>query len=368
MPSRKTLSLPQTLADFEQLAAKRLAKDYYNYVAGAAGDESDFAYCRRYLDSVRLVHRVLRGSHTVDTQCSILGSTCTHPFLIAPSAYLGSACKRGDTAMALAAREFGTVFTLSTLASEEIGAVARASKADLWQQLYIYKDREITRSLVHRCQEVGCKALVLTVDQPAVGIRYRDRKSGFTSPKDFRLPNVLSEAAMARLGNTSAAVGKFLSEQRNAMLTWKDVEWLRSISPLPILLKGILSREDARLAVQSGAAGIIVSNHGGRQLDALVSPVAVLSAIRAAVGRDTLVLVDGGIRSGTDVIRCIALGANAVLLARPLVWGLAVAGTTGALRVLNILAEELRNAMAILGVSQLSELGPQYLFSPSDQS
>jgi len=265
--------------------------------------------------------------------------------------------------MALAAKEFGTVFTVSTLASEEIGAVARASKADLWQQLYIYKDREITRDLVRRSQEAGCKALVLTVDQPAVGIRYRDRKSGFKSPKEFRLPNVLSAAAMARLGSTSASVAKFLSEQRNATLTWKDVEWLRSISPLPVLLKGILSREDARLAVQSGVAGIIVSNHGGRQLDALVSPVAMLSSIRAAVGKDTLVLVDGGIRSGTDVIRCISLGANAVLLARPLVWGLAVAGTAGALRILNILAEELKNSMAILGVSQLSELGPQYLFN-----
>jgi 4-hydroxymandelate oxidase len=219
--------------------------------------------------------------------------------------------------------------------------------------------------MIERAADTGCLGLVVTVDQPTVGIRYRDRRNQFKSPSNFRLQNVLTEAEFKALRPREGAVQRFLEQQRQAAVTWKDIEWLRSISKMPVILKGILSPTDAKLAASAGASGIIVSNHGGRQLDALVSPVAALPAVREAVGRDFPLIVDGGIRSGSDIIRCLCLGANAVMIGRPAVWGLAADGESGALAVLRLLAEEFTKGIAILGANSLAELGREYIFRHS---
>jgi 4-hydroxymandelate oxidase len=366
MPETDPSALPVTVAEFEPLAAQRLGNDFFHYVAGAAGDESDFRICREFLDSLRFVHRILRGSDSIDTAVALPGGTCRYPVLIGPTAYLGSAHPEGEVAMARASRDFGTTLILSTLATTEMRELAQQTRASLWLQLYIYRDRKLTQGMVERAQDAGFQAIVLTVDQPVVGIRYRDRRSGFKSPKDFRLQNVVPREAAGAIGVTPQAVQKFLEEQRNTILTWKDLDWLKSVTRLPLYLKGVLSPEDAKIAVGRGVSGIIVSNHGGRQLDGLLSPIAALPAIRAEVGPQFPLLVDGGIRSGSDVLRGLCLGANAVLIGRPAVWGLAVGGSAGVSRVLEILAEEIRKAMSILGVSRVADLGRQFLRSTRD--
>jgi 4-hydroxymandelate oxidase len=231
-----------------------------------------------------------------------------------------------------------------------------------WFQLYIHRDRGLTRTLVQRAEAAGCGALCLTVDTPLAGGRERDRRNHFRLPDHLTLGNFSAEhSELHRMAGDGSSVTAYVGQQLDPALTWSDVEWLRSITQLPVLVKGVLHPDDARLAVDHGATGVIVSNHGGRQLDGTPSSIERLPAIVEAVAPETEVLLDGGVRTGSDVLKAIALGARAVLVGRPILWGLAVAGQDGVARVLAQLRDELADAMRVTGCALLDDIGPHVL-------
>jgi isopentenyl diphosphate isomerase/L-lactate dehydrogenase-like FMN-dependent dehydrogenase len=277
------------------------------------------------------------------TDATVLGRSVTMPILVAPTAFHGVAHPDGELATARAAAAVGTVMCLSSLASTTPAELAAgAPKGRRWFQLYWSRDRGFTKDLLAAVVDAGFEALVLTVDLPGVGRRERDLRSGFEIPEGYALPSLPSHPGG---GYFHAA----LSEIVDATLTWADLEWLRTNCSLPLLVKGVLTAEDATLACEHGAAGIVVSNHGGRQLDGVAASLDALpEAVEAAAGRAE-VLMDGGVRRGTDVVKALALGAKAVLVGRPVIWGLAVDGEAGVRRVLELLREEVLLALVLLG-------------------
>jgi 4-hydroxymandelate oxidase len=255
---------------------------------------------------------------------------------------------------------------LSTLATSSIEEVRPATNGPLWFQLYIYRDREASRALVERAERAGCSALVLTVDSPILGRRERDARNGFHVSADFTVPNLTGDpraalAAAAAHRGEGSALARFVESHWDSSISWRDVEWLRSITRLPILVKGIVRGDDAKLALGHGAAGVIVSNHGGRQLDTAIASARALPDVADAMAGDGALLVDGGIRRGTDVIKALALGANAVLLGRPVLWGLALGGEAGVRHVLQLLRDEFDLALALTGCRSPGELSRDYL-------
>jgi 4-hydroxymandelate oxidase len=282
------------------------------------------------------------------------------PILVAPTAFHCLATPEGERATARAAGAAGTVMILSTLSTTAIEDVVAAASGPVWFQLYVYRDRRATEGLVRRAEAAGCRALVLTVDAPLLGRRERDVRNRFRLPPGLAVANLLPEgygevpAAVADSG-LAAYVSSFL----DPALTWRDVAWLQSITELPVLVKGIVRPDDALRAAEAGAAGIVVSNHGGRQLDTSPATLDVLPEIAdalAAQGHRIEVLMDGGIRRGTDVVKALALGAKAVLVGRPILWGLAADGEAGAARVLRLLRDELDLAMALAGAPTIADI------------
>lgn len=355
-----------SLADHEVNARARLDDNAWAYFAGGAADEITLRANRGAWDGVQLYPRVLRDLTGGHTRVQLLGRTLAHPVLLAPVAFQRMAHPDGEIATAYAASMQGAGIVLSSQASTPLEHVAQAVRSEagrgpLWFQLYFQHDRGFTRELAQRAEQAGYEALVLTVDAPSSGVRDRERRAGFT------LPPGISAVNLAGLPSAKAvALKAHQSPMFDALLTtaptWKDIEWLRSVTRLPVLLKGILHPDDARLALQSGAAGVIVSNHGGRTLDTVPPTAAVLPRIREAAGADFPVLVDGGIRRGTDVLKAIALGANAVLVGRPYVFGLANAGALGVSHVIRLLRDELEIAMALCGCKTLADAGADILF------
>jgi isopentenyl diphosphate isomerase/L-lactate dehydrogenase-like FMN-dependent dehydrogenase len=324
--------------DYEAAAAERLEPGAYGYYAGGAGDEVTLR------DNVAAYgHWVLRPRVLVDVEvCStattVLGQELSMPIVVAPVAFQRVAHPDGEIAMARATHAAGTAMCLSTLATSTAAEVA-ATGATRWFQLYVFRDEGVTRDLVAEAVDNGFGALVLTVDTPVLGRRERDHRTGFTIPP---------EVAVAALG-----VGGVTPQEAFALMspsiTWHDVERLAGTVNLPVLVKGILTAEDARLACEHGAAGVIVSNHGGRQLDGVAATIDALPEVVEAVGGKGEVLVDGGIRRGADVVKALALGARAVLVGRAALWGLAVDGEAGARAVLELLRDELRLALQLVG-------------------
>ena len=351
-----------TLADHEARAREVLDANAWAYFSGGAGDELTVRANRQAWDALALRPRVLRPLAGGHTRVSLLGRTWAHPVLLAPVAFQRLAHEDGELAWAYAAAMQGAGLVLSTQASVPLEAVAQAVlpepvRGPLWFQLYVQHDRGFTRELVQRAERAGFEALVLTVDAPSSGARDRERRAGFVLPQGVSAVNLQGLGALPSVALQPGQSALFDGLLPHAP-TWDDLAWLRSVTRLPIVLKGVLHPEDAAVAREAGMDGVIVSNHGGRTLDTAVSTAVALPEIRAAVGHDWLVLVDGGIRRGTDILKARALGADAVLVGRPAVHGLANAGALGVAHVLRLLRDELEIAMALCGCRTLAEVTP----------
>ena len=337
------MSEPFNVHDFEEAARTQLDPGAYAYFAGGAGDERTLRANVEAFARWELRPRVLVDVSEVSTATTVLGEEIAFPLLVAPTAFQRLAHPEGEFATARAAAAAGTVTCLSTLSSVSPPELAAAVPgAPLWFQLYWSRDRGFTRDLVASAEEAGFRAIVLTVDFPVAGRRERDLRAEFTLPDDLPAPNL--PVTLARK-DFHAALGDIV----DTTLTWRDLEWLRSASSLPLAVKGVLTAEDGLLAAEHGAAAIVVSNHGGRQLDAVPATLDVLPEIAEAVGDRVEVLLDGGIRRGTDVLEALALGARAALAGRAVLWGLAAAGEEGVARVLALLRQEIEIGLKLLG-------------------
>lgn len=345
-----------SLADFERAAAAVLDNAAHSYIAGGATDEITLRDNIASWGRLAIRPRVLVGVGHRDLSVELLGRRRPHPLLIAPTAFQRLAHAEGEVATARAAAATDTIMCLSTLATTPAAALARAvPEAPRWFQLYVFSDRGVSRELVARAAEHGYEALVVTVDLPVFGVRERELRSGVHSSGDDQVASAAAAGASGEM--TPAQYGALVDPD----LCWDDIEQFVSDSALPVLLKGILTAEDAVLAAERGASGVIVSNHGGRQLDTVLSGADALPAIVDAVGNRVDVLVDGGIRRGTDVLKALALGARAVLIGRPIVCGLALEGTTGVTRVIEILLAELDNALALAGARSATDLDRSFV-------
>jgi 4-hydroxymandelate oxidase len=346
------------LADHEAYARTVLSPQADAYFNGGAADELTLHENVQAWQRIALLPRVLRPMAGAHTRVELLGRTLAHPILVAPMAYQRLAHPHGEMATALAASVLGTGMVLSTQASTPLEDVARlvlaeSARGPLWFQLYLQADRGFTREIVQRAEAAGYEALVLTVDAPVNGARDRERRAGFALPPGISAINLqgLREPGPVTLQPGQSAL---FDDLMTNPPTWDDVAWLRSITGLPVLLKGITHPADARLAVDAGAAGLIVSNHGGRTLDTVPATASLLPAVAQAVGGAVPLLVDGGIRRGTDVLKAMGLGATAVMVGRPILHGLTNAGAAGVAHVLRLLRDELEMAMALTGCSSLA--------------
>ncbi len=343
-----------TLADFETAARPLLSPMAWAYIAGGAADEITLAWNREAYNRLRLRPRVLVDVSRLDTRTALFGQELASPVLLAPAAYQRIVHPEGEVATARAAAAASAIFVVSSFATTAIEDIAASAPAPLWFQLYVQRDREFTRDLVQRAEAAGCRALCVTVDTPVVGARNREQRTRFALPPGMDLPNLRGLRGV-RSGHTPDA-SELYSQMLNASLSWKDLGWLRSLSKLPLVLKGILDADDAARAVQEGADGVIVSNHGARNLDTVPATIEALPQVVERVAGAVPVLVDGGIRRGTDVLKALALGAKAVLIGRPYLYGLAAGGEDGVHRVLAILQQELQMAMALTGRPRLAEI------------
>jgi 4-hydroxymandelate oxidase len=334
----------------------------YDYYAGGALDEITLRDTRTAYDRIPIYFRTLVDVSRRSLETTVLGERVSMPVLVAPTAFHAMAHPEGELATARAARAAGTLMIVSTLSNTSVEDIARAAPGPLWFQLYVYKDREATRDLVARVEAAGCGAIVLTVDAPVLGPRERDVRNRFTLPDGLAVKNLLA-AGQGTMAKESAGSGltQYVASFIDPALAWRDVEWLWGLTRLPIIIKGIARADDARRAAGLGVAGIVVSNHGGRQLDTAPATIDVLPYVVEAVAGAAEVYVDGGVRRGTDVIKAIARGAQAVLLGRPVLWGLAVDGERGVSRALEILRAEIDNSMALSGCPTSADIGPDLL-------
>jgi isopentenyl diphosphate isomerase/L-lactate dehydrogenase-like FMN-dependent dehydrogenase len=340
------------VADFERVAAEKLDAGVLGYFAGGAGDELTLRDNVEAWGRWRLRPRVLAGIGDVSTSVELLGGPLSMPLLVAPVAYQRLVDPEGEVGMARATAEAGTAMCLSTLATTRPGELAAAAPPGRrWFQLYCFRDEAVTKALVEEAIDSGFEAIVVTVDAPPGGNRERDRRTGFKIPAGLGVPSVAAAMGVER----SVTIAETFALMHPA-LGWSDLEELASESDLPVLVKGLLTAEDAELAVAHGAAGVIVSNHGGRQLDRALATGDALPEVVDAVGGRVPVLVDGGIRRGVDVAIALALGADAVLVGRAPLWGLAAAGADGARRVLELLREELELTLALCGCASPADL------------
>ncbi len=342
--------------DFENAARGRLSKMAYDYYRSGADEERTLAENRAAFDRYRIWYRVLVDVAERDLRTSILGTEVSMPVLVAPTAYHRLAHEGGEIASARAAAAAGTIFVLSTLSTTSIEDVAKAAPGPKWFQLYVHKDREFTRSLVARADVAGYRALVLTVDTPLLGRRLADVRNGFGLPEGLTMANLENTMPASAIEGGASALARYVASRHDASLTWRDVEWVCSLSKMPVVLKGIVRADDAARAVDAGARAIIVSNHGARQLDGAPATLDALPEIASAIQGRIPVMLDGGVRVGTDTLKAIGLGANAVLLGRSILWGLAAYGEAGVLRVLDLMREELSRAMALSGCPNLAAI------------
>lgn len=358
------MTTPVNLHDFEALARQRLDDNAWAYLAGGAADELTLAHNVQAWQRLRLAPRVLRPLAGGHTRCTLLGRALACPVLLAPVAYQRLFHADGEIASALAAAMQGAGYVLSAQAStrlEDIAALVlpEPTRGPLWFQLYLQPDRGFSLDLVQRAEAAGFEALVLTVDAPTHGARDRERRAGFRLPPGVSAVNL---AGAPPLPSPPAGGSALFDGLLRHAANWDDVEWLRDQTRLPLLLKGVLDPDDARQAAALGIAGLIVSNHGGRTLDTAPATADALpriaQALAALSGKRPALLVDGGIRRGTDVLKALALGAQAVLVGRPAVMALAAGGAQGVALALRLLRDELEIAMALTGCATLAEIGP----------
>ena len=357
--------------DLRRLAMRRLPRAVFDFADGGAEDEWTLRANR--LDFSKLVFRprVLVDVSRRDQTTTILGQTVSSPLIVAPTGLAGMLYARGEIAAARAAAKRNVIFTLSTLGACSIEEVAEASSGPLWFQLYVMKDRDVTRKLVERAQRAGYKALCLTVDLPVLGQRERDLRNGATIPPKITVRNVVDVlkrpnwlrgvwfgpritfqnfvGSSAALSDSAGTLWQYVNSLNDPSVDWDDLAWFRSLWRGPLAIKGIMTGDDARRAVAAGVEAIVVSNHGGRQLDSLPSAIEALPEIADAVGDRAEVILDGGIRRGTDVVKALALGARACMVGRPMLYGLGAAGQAGVERSIEILQNEIDRTLALLG-------------------
>ena len=355
-------AFPQNVAQCREAARERLDHDVYEYYARGAEDEITLRGNRSAFSEIHFRPRVLVDVTRVDTACMLLGTELPSPVVLAPTAFQKLCHPEGERATARAAGRDGHLMVASTLATTSIEDIAAVGGAPLWLQLYVFRDRSLTEDLVRRAAEAGCRAICLTVDVPVQGNREHDVRNRFSLEGRGEMANFTGhlQSDLPEVSDDSG-LNAFIRAQFDASLTWEAVEWLKEIADLPVVVKGIQHPEDGELAVAAGADAVVVSNHGGRQLDGAEPTVKVLPDVVAAVRGRIPVLLDGGIRRGSDVAKALCLGADAVLIGRPYLWGLTLGGSEGVAHILGVLDEELRRAMALLGCTNLAELGPDRL-------
>lgn len=349
---------PINLSDYEQLAQAKMEQGAWDYYAGGSDDEVTLRACREDLQRIRLRPRMLVDVRTIDMETTVLGIPVSMPILAAPSAYHCLAHPEGERATAQGVSMSRTLMTLSSFSNYALEDVMEAASGPKWFQLYLYRDLQTTEPVIRRAEAAGYKAIVLTADIPRLGKRERDLRNQFIIPPQLRIANFNDSAA-----EMEAEAHSYIPLP--TIPTWDTIDWLRSITSLPILVKGILTAEDAHVALARGADGIIVSNHGGRQLDGAVTSIEALPEIVEAVNGRCEVFVDGGIRRGTDVLKALALGARAVLVGRPILWGLAANGAEGVHAVLEILRAELELAMVLTGRPNLASIDRSLIKNPN---
>jgi 4-hydroxymandelate oxidase len=345
------------LLELEDMARTKVPRASFDYIAGGADDEVSLRRNREAYQKWALRPRVLIDVSKRDTSTTVLGQRISMPIMVAPTAFHGLVHPEGEVATARGAAAAGTLMIASAISTKTLEEIARAAPAPRWFQLYVWKDRTVTADLVKRAVAAGYEALCLTVDTPLLGRREKDERNAFTLPPGLGIANV-RPAGLDGMPESErgSAFAKYVAQLLDPAVTWRDIAWLRTLTHLPIVLKGIMTAEDAKLAVENEVQGIIVSNHGGRQLDSTLGTLDALPDIVAAVKGRTEVYLDGGIRRGTDVVKALALGAKAVLLGRSPLWGLALGGAEGVRAVLEHLRTELDLAMALIGCSRVAEI------------
>jgi isopentenyl diphosphate isomerase/L-lactate dehydrogenase-like FMN-dependent dehydrogenase len=344
------------VSDYARAARAKLPRDASDYFEGGALDEVTLRENADGWTRLKLYYRVLAGVATRDLSTTVLGQSVSMPILVGPTAFHRLACEAGEIATARAAKAAGTLFVLSSLSNTAMESVFVHAASPRWFQLYIYKDRTITRELVQRAEAAGAEAIVLTVDAPGLGTRERDTRNS------FRLPDGLVVENLAPLGKGNfpevqgSGLAAYARTNFKEDLGFDDLDWLCRSTRLPVVVKGVCRGDDARRAAELGARALVVSNHGGRQLDTAPATCEALPHVVEAAGDLCEIYVDGGIRRGSDVLKAVALGARAALVGRPVLWGLSVAGEEGALQVLEILRRELDEAMLLCGCSKLNTI------------
>ena len=366
--------------DYREAARRRLPRFLFEYIDGGAFAETTLARNVSDLAATALRQRVMGGVGETDLATEVLGERLTMPVVLGPIGLAGLTVRRGETQAVRAAERAGVPFTLSTMSVCTLEEVAGAATRPFWFQLYLTRDRGFMREMLARAKAAGCKVLVFTVDMPVPGIRYRDMRSGLSAGGPIarrlkRFTQAMMRPAWAwdvglcgmphTLGHVTAALKRpagveefwrWVGGNFDASVTWRDFDDVRSAWDGPLIAKGILDPDDARAAVAAGADGVVVSNHGGRQLDGALSSIRALPSVAAAVSDKAAVFMDGGVRTGADVVRALALGADAVLLGRAWVWALAARGQAGVAHVLSILEKEMRVAMALTGATRITDL------------
>ncbi|MGE3912593.1 MAG: alpha-hydroxy acid oxidase [Chloroflexota bacterium] len=363
--------------DFRTLALKRLPRALFDYIDGGAEDERTLRANRADFTRYTFRPRVLTDVSERDQSTTVLGQRLASPLILAPTGFTGMFWPNGESAAARAAAKAGVIFTLSTMSINSLEQVAAASDGPRWFQLYVWRDREIVRGLIERAQAAGYKALVITVDTPVLGQREKDLRSGLTLPPRITARNVLDTVrrvswlkgvvthprptfgnfvGTAGVDHDAVSLASYTTRQFSPAITWKDLAWYRSVWSGPIAIKGVQSAEDARLAVEHGLDAVIVSNHGGRQLDSAPSAIEVLPEVVDAVNGQAEVILDGGIRRGTDVVKAIALGARACMMGKAFNYAVAAAGQPGVERALEILYAEIDRTLALIGRPKLADV------------
>lgn len=346
-----------SLDDYEALARERVSEPVWAYLSGAAADELTLRENHAAFDRIKLLPRIFRDLSQANTRLSLFGREYAHPVFIAPTAFHGMFHPGGELATVLGASAMEACMTVSTQAGTVIEDIAGEATVPPWFQLYIQPDRGFTADLVKRVEAAGCAALVVTADAPLHGLRNREQRSA------FRVPPGIEPVNLRGMEPVTPADKVFGSHLLAKAPSWEDLAWLRSLTDLPIVLKGVLDSDDALEAMRQGVSGIIVSNHGGRTLDTVPASIEVLPSIATVVQGRIPILLDGGIRRGTDILKALSLGASAVMVGRPVLHGLAAAGATGVAHVLKILRTELEIAMALTGRATLEDIDRTVIFS-----
>ncbi len=349
------------LADFEAMARERMSHMAYEYISAGAGDEVTLGWNRESFNRIRLRPKVLVDVSSIDLRVTLFNQEMPFPIVLAPTAYQRIVHTEGELATARGASAVGATFVVSTMATTSVEDIAQVSSAPLWFQLYVQPDRGFTKSLIQRAEDAGCRALCVTVDTPVLGMRNREMRAQFQLPPGIERPHLTGMKTTAPTTHRPSE-GQIYSLLFDPKFVWKDLEWMLQFARVPVILKGVINPDDAEIAVKSGVSAIIVSNHGARNLDTGPATIDALPEVAERVAGRLPILMDGGIRRGTDILKAIALGANSVLIGRPYLFGLGAAGAEGVTRVINILRRELEIAMALTGNTSIANINSSVLW------